>query len=312
MPGINRSYRRVSNVYGGRTAGERPRAQGRALEIIERHLNDLRLKGHTPGTIYARRRALVRMAALIGTPLWSASEEDLRAWREALTVTDNTVRQYASHARNFYDWCIAQGHVEDNPAARLMVPLKVRGLPRPISEEDFIHAVTGAPRRIRPWLALAGGAGLRAKEIALLRRDRVLDTRRPPVLLIAADATKGRRERLVEMSTFVLGELRAHGLARAGYLFPRADGRPGPNTPARVSQAANAYLHAAGIEATLHQLRHRFGTELYALTRDIRLVQEKLGHADPATTAGYTAYSTTAAAEAIEALPAPGRLRVAQ
>jgi integrase/recombinase XerC len=276
--------------------------------VLERHLADLRLLGQSENTIYARRRAVTRMAALIAVPLLEARHEDLAAWRASLRVTDNTAVHYASHARRFFDWAVARGYCEANPAAGLLVPFLTRGLPRPIGEDTLAGAVAAAPMPVRLWLVLAGWAGLRAKEIALLRREAVLDTAEPPVLLIARDATKGHRERVVPMSAFVVGELRPH-LPRAGWVFRRADGRPGPNSPARVSQAANAFLHSAGITETLHQCRHRFGTMTYRAKRDLRLVQELMGHADPATTAGYAAYSQEGALEAVEALPAPGRLR---
>jgi integrase/recombinase XerC len=152
---------------------------------------------------------------------------------------------------------------------------------------------------------LAGWAGLRAIEIARLRRENVLDTWAPAVLLIADGATKGHGERLVPLSVFVLGELRPILPAR-GWVFLRFDGRPGPNTPATISHLANQHLHDCGIAATLHQLRHRFATQAYqAAGGDLRLVQELLGHTTPATTAGYAAYDQAAAAVAVEAIPAP-------
>jgi integrase/recombinase XerC len=171
-------------------------------------------------------------------------------------------------------------------------------------------AVAGAPLRIRPWLVLAGWCGLRACEIAGLRRENVLDTARPPVLLIAAGATKGNRERIVPVSGFVLGELQAAGLPRSGWVFPRADGHAGPNRPHNVSHLCNDYLHDRGYPETLHQLRHRFGTMMYRGTRDLRLVQDMIGHASPSTTAGYAMFDNEPAAAAAEALPFPARLRV--
>jgi len=190
------------------------------------------------------------------------------------------------------------------------VPPGWRSLPRPISEEDLWRAFGTAPRRVRPWLALAAGAGLRACEIALLRRDRVLDTAPVPFLLIAADATKGRHERVVDMSDFVLGELRAWGLPSSGWVFRRMDGRPGPLRPWLVSKLANECLHASGTSATLHQLRHRCLTMAYRESgHDIRLVQEIAGHRSLASTQGYTLVTPGRAAAVLNALPAPRRLR---
>ncbi|MDR3033901.1 MAG: tyrosine-type recombinase/integrase [Kitasatospora sp.] len=273
------------------------------------HLDWLALRGHTPASVYARERALTRLlAALPCDTLTGATPDMLTAWRAGLQVTDSTVVHYAKHARNFYAWALTEGLVEVNPAAGLPLPRLGRRLPRPAAEADLMTALAAAPPRIRPWLVLAGWAGLRAREIALLRRENVLDTATPPVLLIAADATKGHHERAVPMHPLVLAELHAAGLPRAGWVFPRHDGQPGPNAPHMISHLANDHLHACGSPATLHQLRHRFGTQTYQASRDLRAVQELLGHASPSTTAGYAAYDQPGAIAAVAALPAPGRL----
>jgi integrase len=278
-------------------------------DVVERHLAYLRQRGRSPGTLYARRRAIARMSALIDRPLLEASAADLARWREQLRVIDNTAVHYASHARGFFGWCQAAGMIDRNPADALALPPLVRGLPRPISEEDLMTAMAMAPPQIRPWLVLAGWMGLRAKEIAYLRRENVLDGRRPPAVLVASDATKGRHERIVPMNTWVRRELQAAGLAKAGFVFRRLDGRPGPNRPAVVSHRANRFLADLGISATLHQLRHRFATEAYRLTKDIRRVQEWLGHRDPATTAVYIELVQDEGAEMLEGLPVPPMLR---
>lgn len=273
---------------------------------VEQHLHDMKLRGSAELTVYARGNALTRMAGLLGCPLLEASAGQLLAWRESLDLAPSTIVRYVSHAREFYRWAAAAGLIEANRAAGLPVPPLARLLPRPIGEEDLAAALAAAPARIRPWLVLAGWAGLRAKEIALIRRECVLDSAVAPVLVIAADATKGHRERVVPMSGFVLGELRAAGLPRAGWVFRRADGRPGPNRPWTISHLVNDHLHDCGIAETLQQLRHRFGTGVYRARRDIRVTQELLGHSSPSTTAGYAAYDQEDAAAAVEALPVPG------
>ena len=78
--------------------------------------------------------------------------------------------------------------------------------------------------------------------------------------------------------------------------------------PVQISHLCNQHLHDCGIAATLHQLRHRFGTGTYRVTRDLRVVQELLGHESVSTTAGYAAYDKADAIRAVENLPAPGRL----
>jgi integrase len=280
--------------------------------VLREHLRWMQLLGRSEATVYARSRALQRLAAAIRpVRLVYAGVAELHAWRAGLAVCDQTVQSYVSHARDFYDWMIEQDIRADNPADKLPVPPRPKMLPRPIGADDLAYALATAPRRIRPWLVLAAWCGLRAKEIALLRRENVLDTAAPPVLIVAVDATKGRRaERAIPLHPFALAELQRLPLPRAGWVFPRLDGQRGPNAPARISHVANRHLHEVGIDATIHQLRHWFGTETYRQCRDLRVVQELLGHASPETTAGYAAISREGAAAAVAALPVPrGPLR---
>lgn len=54
----------------------------------------------------------------------------------------------------------------------------------------------------------------------------------------------------------------------------------------------------------MHTLRHRCATVAYAKTRDLRAVQELLGHAKPETTAIYTAVPDDAVRDAMRAAAA--------
>lgn len=279
--------------------------------VLARHVKHLELSGHEATTVRGRRDALRRMAAVLPGGVLEATTGELLAWRAALSVGDGTVQAYVCHARQFYAWAVAEGLRAGNPATELPVPRKARRLPRPVTEDNLLAALELAPARVRPWLVLAGWAGLRAIEIAFLRRENVVDTGPEPVILVASDATKGRRERVVPMSAFVGAELHAAGLPRSGWVFRRQDGLAGPNRPARISGMASSHLQACGFAVTLHQLRHRFGTQAYAASRDLRMVQEVMGHADPATTAGYVAYDRDGAARAVNALPVPPPVRLA-
>jgi len=50
---------------------------------------------------------------------------------------------------------------------------------------------------------------------------------------------------------------------------------------------------------TGNTLRHRFATAAYGGTRDLRAVQELLGHTNPTTTARYTQASDAALRDAV-------------
>lgn len=278
-------------------------------DALADYLAWLRLEGKSELTIRGRRGALHRLARQLPVPVLAASAGDLLAWRKAMTVGPVSVRSYVSHVQQFYAWAAARDLIGASPAAGIPVPRQARRLPRPIGTSDLFAAVAQAPDRIRLWLVLAAWCGLRAKEIALLRRDCILLNAAPPVLLVAGDATKGTRERTVPLSRFTAGEITAARLPLSGWCFLRHDGRPGPNRPAHVSALAAAYLHDCGIAATLHQLRHWFGTQAYHVHKDLRTVQELMGHASIQSTQIYADWDRSAAAGTVEALPVPPRLR---
>ena len=280
---------------------------GEGCSVLARHLDWMRQRGLSENTIQGRRRLLARMA--LPVPLLEADAAMVGEWRAGLTVTGGVIASYVSHVSEFFKWAVKEGLRPGNPAADVPVPKVSRGLPRPVSEDSLMAALAAAPPRIRPWLVLAGWCGLRACEISGLRRENILDTVSPPVLLVAASATKGAHERMVPMSAFVVAELHAARLPPSGFAFRRADGQPGPNAPWMISHLCNEHLHACGIAASLHQLRHRFLTQMWRATHDLRLVQDLAGHSSPATTAGYTEVDKPAAVAAVETLGAPARLR---
>lgn len=270
----------------------------------------MRHKGFSEETIVGRMRFFARFYRQTGIHVDDATAEMIGAWRAGLKVSDRGVVRYVSHLRAYYKWAEEDGRRDDNPAARIPVPRNSRLLPRPISDKDLATVIENAPPRIRIMLVLAAWCGMRAKEIALLRRENILDTARRPFILIAADATKGHHERAIPLSEFVIAEIRAARLPKTGYVFLRAD-KTGPYRPSRVSQLVGEYFRTCGVLATLHMLRHWFGTETMRASHDLRLVQELLGHQSPTTTAGYAAVDSASAAAAVQALPLPGQLRPA-
>lgn len=262
------------------------------------------------GTIRRLQHWLANPPAHTGLPpvtLLEATEEHLRAWRSAQTVSGDSVLTYAAAVRSFYSWAMRRGKVSADPTLDLPLPRRRRRLPRPISEEDLELAVDTADERVRICLVLAAQQGMRADEIAKLERDWILETYDPPMMMITG---KNDVQRLVPLAPSTWTELVAYGLPRRGYVVRREDGQIGPNTEKRISQICNDHLRECGIDATLHQLRHRFATIAYRVDRDLRQVQELLGHANSATTAIYTAYYQPDAVRTIHAVQIRGgRLR---
>jgi len=271
-----------------------PHRRGPDPAALRRYTDHLRLRNFSERTIMHRRyclRALDRRA-----PLLEHTAETLGEW-ELVTLAScgpSARRNAVYHARGFYQWAVSVSLLQADPSAALSVPRSPRRLPRPMPEADLHTAIVNAPPRIRPWLMLAALGGLRCCEIACLRREDVLNSQAPPALLVHG---KGDKERVVPLPAQLLHE--PTPLPRAGWLFARLDGRSGPVSAAIVSEQCNRYLHSMAITHNMHSIRHRAATAWYAESRDLRLVQELLGHASPETTAGYAALVPGEAADVV-------------
>ena len=163
-----------------------------------------------------------------------------------------------------------------------------------MNDPDMARALAQAGPRMRAWLALMGYAGLRCAEVAALERGWLL----PGAVRVVGT---GGHARVVPLHPTVVAALAGVDLASAGPVFRNGDGRP--FRPKDVSRRVAAYLEGLGIAATAHQGRHFFGTVAYRHSHDLRAVQQLLGHADPATTAGYAAVDAHDLAAVVDAIP---------
>ena len=80
-----------------------------------------------------------------------------------------------------------------------------------------------------------------------------------------------------------------------------------PVTAGWIGTAVSEHIRRCGIDGTLHQGRHSFGTELARVSHDLMLVQQLMGHASPTTTAGYIALNAPGGSEVATMFqPPPG------
>lgn len=262
-----------------------------ACEDVERHLRWCERRGLRRTTMATRRGVLGRLARTIGCCPCEATRAQIDVWWDAHPASAAARAVDLSHVRSFYGWAIDDELRPDDPSRHLPMPRRKKGIPRPVSEDELERAIGLATDRVRPWLVLAGFAGLRGAEIAQLRGEDVDFDRG---VLIVADG-KGGKQRVVPMHPRVRQVLA--DVPSRGPVFRQRSGEQ--ITPGCLQTVASDFLLGIGCRSTLHAFRHRFGTRLYETTRDLRLVQEMLGHASPATTAVYTAWSPDAAAAGI-------------
>ncbi|MFR9807282.1 tyrosine-type recombinase/integrase [Pseudonocardia sp. RS010] len=264
------------------------------------HLNWMRRCGRADRTIKARAQVLTWLAEFLGHDPSTATIEELEMWQNAMRSRDK-LRWCTAMIRPYYRYLHQRGLRRDDPAALLAIPRPRRKLPRPIPDDRLMAAIAAAPRRILPWLLLAGWCGMRAGEVAgMHRRNIVLDARGTYWIRIVG---KGEHERDIPVPGWVW-EIIDPLMAPSGLCWRRQRGT-GPVTAQHVSQYCNEYLHGEGIPDTLHSLRHRVATLVAEDTRDLRLVQDLLGHSDLSSLHVYTRVQNRRIAEAVEALPRP-------
>ena len=270
--------------------------------MLGRHLDEMRGRNLRASTITQRRNTVRRFERWAGIDVLDADAETVRAYLHRPGVQPATQAGELSHLRQFFGWAVRRDLLEVNPAAPQDAPRLHRRLPRPTSEADTAMAVELAPERIRPWILLAGWAGLRCCEISGLRAEHVLWDQG----LIVVAETKGGGDTPASMSPWLADQLAGCAWPSRGWLHPRRDGAPGPTPPHLVSQLGGRYLRSVGIDATMHQLRHRFGTQVYRGTGgDLRVTQEAMRHATSKSTEIYTYVSRPDIAAAVARVPSP-------
>jgi site-specific recombinase XerD len=271
----------------------------RSAELLEYEREMVTADWLRPGSIVKRMSVLVRCEMALGRPLIEASTLDLRGWLDGHTLNAKTRYSYISHLSSFWRWAITDERIERDPTVRITRPRMRQDLPRPISREAFAMVIDQAPTaEIRAMLTIGGYAGLRCMEISGLQAGDVMEHAEPPVLVV--NHGKGDKPRVVPMSTAIVDALKAYGIPRSGPVF--TDGYGQARRPSWVSHTLRNHMHECGLEASAHQLRHTFGTEVYRRSHDLRMTQQLLGHSSPATTAGYCAWSQDLAAGVVATL----------
>ena len=268
-------------------------------ELLRQHVAHMRRRGLRPNTITLRIRVLRRLEIHAGKSLMRVTTTDIHAFLDRLVDSGSRATE-RTQIRSFYKWAAFEGYVFLDPSERVDPIRKRKYLPRPIADDLLAKALVDPPERVAPMLWLAAYAGLRACDIAQLRGEHLMFDRDPPVIFI--EESKGGKPRTVPVAPVLLEHLDGHLPAR-GWCFPRHDGRSGPISAHLVSKLCNDYLHDIGVKETLHQLRHWFVTQVYAVDKDLVVAQELAGHENIATTRLYTWVDPGAAARTVRSLP---------
>ena len=277
--------------------------QGKAAAWIGRYLAHLRTERRlSPHTESAYRRDLDALVVF-------CEAQKIGAWKQ---LDNFHVRTFAAHEhrdglgprsvqrrlsalRGFFNYLIREKVLEANPAADIRAPKAAKRLPKTLDVDQIAVLLERKPtdtlsRRDLAMLELLYSSGLRLAELAGLdvadldladRTVRVLGKgSKTRVLPVGKQAVAALRTWLADRAALVKGG--------SGALFV---GQNGERLGARAIQrrigrwAATSELN---VPVHPHLLRHSFATHLLESSRDLRGVQELLGHADISTTQIYT------------------------
>ena len=223
---------------------------------------------------------------------------DYLAWLNELGYVRPSVARKLSTLRTFLKWLTRKKIIDQDPLPKRGIMKLDSRLPRFMSQEEASRLVqvpdASEPLglRDRAILELIYGAGLRVGEAVQLDLGNVnLDSRELRI------SGKGSKQRVGLIGSAARDALALYLRDVRPKLVNQHSGsalflnRNGARLSSRsIQEKVRRYAVKAGLSSGVHThtLRHSFATHLLEGGADLRVVQELLGHASPATTQIYT------------------------
>lgn len=264
--------------------------------LLREYVEWLIICNRSPRTIRARREILGRIDHDLEYGLDGATADELKEWIFRDGWSQATRQTYYGAVKAFFTWACNphDPRLDFDPTALLPRPTTPRGIPRPVTDAQLEQILSTAAEPYLTWSLLAAYAGLRAIEIAGLRREHITQEGLHVV------RGKGGRPGLLPTHPAIWEAVRD---LPAGPIAWTKGGSPASDAYVSI-YAAMYFRHNLKMPGVgLHRLRHWYGTSIYKATKDIRRTQELLRHASPSTTAIYTLVSSEERLAAIQTLP---------
>jgi integrase/recombinase XerC len=285
-----------------------------ALEWVarfRRYMNsERRLSAHTDSNYARDLAALVKYCDRSGLEEWSALDTQhirvFAAHSHAGGLSPRSVQRRLSAVRSFYEFLIRENHerpneaaplsgVRHNPANDVRAPKAAKRLPETLDPDQMARLLDIPPGdsfvlRDRAIMELLYSSGLRLAELVGLDVDH-LQLAEGMVRVLG----KGNKTRIVPVGSVAVEVLKKWLRERAALAKPEEKalfvGRGGKRLGPRAIQTRVAqWARRQGLSMHVypHLFRHSFATHLLESSRELRGVQELLGHADISTTQVYT------------------------
>ena len=246
------------------------------LHEYRRHLQQL---GRSEGTIRQRVGDIARLERHIGSVL-ALTRSELTTYLEEHTGDWSPAyrkKVYISYGM-YFKWAKKTELSSSNPAKRLPQVLVPRYLPKPVPEDVVLDAFETATTVECAMLCLGATQGLRRGEIAQAHPA----NRDGSMLRVTGKGSKDRVVPLDSMTLSFLLQLESEQGTDDYYFRGRFGGHIHPDT---VYKWLKRHL---GTDWSTHNLRHRAASNGLRETRDLRGVQDLLGHESLNTTQVYT------------------------
>jgi integrase/recombinase XerD len=261
--------------------------------LRKRMTDDLQLRGCSPATQQAYLWAVQKLARHYNKSPTLLSEEELRAYFLHLTRVERCAPGTLKIALSGIKFCFAVTLQRQWPVLGLVRPGREKKLPVVLSQAE-VRTLLQAVRApvYRACLSTIYACGLRISEGVALRTSQI-DSQR----MVLRITGKGNKERQVPLTQPTLESLRRFWKIHRStpWLFPaqlqpRSSERRDHIDPGSLRRAFHAACQQSGLKkpAGVHSLRHSYATHLLEAGVQLRLIQEILGHRNPATTAIYT------------------------
>ncbi|MGL6344622.1 MAG: tyrosine-type recombinase/integrase [Waterburya sp.] len=239
-----------------------------------------------------------------------ATKKDIQEYR-AYLVKQNykpaTIALKINVVRRFYDGAITHGLITNNPVKNVKAPIErvapassVRYLE--LEQLKALFKLTEGKseklRRDRVIIGLMALHGLRTIEVVRLNFGDIREQGEKKFITVSAKRSQRILKLRSDFSLWLLDYLATKKVltSKAPIITSLSGNSFGKRlTRSGLRRIINSYLEQAGlrdcnadgIKLSNHALRHTFATQVYASTKDLRLVQEALGHGNPQTTAKY-------------------------
>lgn len=291
-----------------------------ATYLVKAYLEWMRVRGYSEHTLHARRyalsfflkwcdeRELVRLSD-ITMPILERYQRNLFRYRkkDGKPLSFAAQRARLVNLQQFFKWLTRQHHILYNPASELVLPKKLRPMPKSILSAKEVEKILSVPDlkqpielRDRVIMEVFYSTGIRRMELANLKIYDVDRARR----LLAIRMGKGQKDRMVPIGKRALLWVTRY-LEQVRHLWSTGSGYDDSQAflflshlgtqldVGYLSHRIRSYIQKADIGKTgsCHLFRHSMATLMLDNGADIRFIQVMLGHSNISSTQIYTQVS---------------------